>query len=59
MIDRKHPGAIVITASGAAITAIPGMTTYCATKTFADFIGQGLYYELREHQIDVLSWQLG
>lgn len=32
------------------------MTCYSATKTFANFLGEGLAYEL-QGKIDVLSWQ--
>jgi len=59
MIARKNPGAIIITSSIAAHSAGPGVLTYCATKSFADYIGEGLFYELEGDKIDVLSWRCG
>ena len=37
---------------------VPGVLTYSCTKTFVDFLGRGLNYELRD-QIDCISWQAG
>lgn len=47
MIARQHPGAIVITSSAAAMDALPGLTTYCATKSFVSYLGIGLNTELK------------
>lgn len=56
MIGRNNPGAIVITASQASTMVLPAMTTYSATKAFDSFFAEGLYVELAQYGIDVLSW---
>lgn len=58
MVARGHLSAIVVTGSGLAHMPIAGSLTYCCTKTFADFLAQGLNYELKG-KVDVLSWQCG
>lgn len=45
----------MITSSCGGIKVVPGMTTYCAAKSFASFLGEGLHYELKE-KIDVMAW---
>jgi len=39
-------------------TPVAGSLTYSCTKTFVDFLGIGLSYEL-EGKIDCLSWRPG
>ena len=49
---------IVVTSSGMGKTIMPGFTTYCASKSFATFMAEGLNYELKDH-IDVMSYCAG
>jgi len=54
-LSRKKLSAIVITASGLALKPFGGVLAYSCTKTFVNFLGQGLSYEL-EGKVDCLSW---
>ena len=58
MLARNKRSAIMITTSMAAHRPLAGVTTYCATKSMASFLAQGLSYEL-EGKIDCMSWQPG
>ncbi len=58
MLARNHLSAIVVTSSGLAHMPMPGCLTYSASKIFADYLAQGLNYELKG-KVDVLSWQCG
>ena len=58
MLKREKRSAIVVTSSVYGATYYPGVTTYSCTKTFADFLGQGLNFELKD-KIDSMSWQCG
>ena len=55
---RDKLSALVITSSVLAVKPIGGALTYACTKTFADFLGQGLNYEL-QGKVDCLSWLCG
>lgn len=50
--------AIIITSSGLGSKPIPGFLAYSSTKSFANFLAQGLNYELKD-KIDVISYQPG
>ena len=52
----KKKAAIVVVSSCAAINPISGLTTYCATKTFASYVAEGINVELRD-KIDVLNYE--
>lgn len=52
MIERKQ-GRILITASGAGLTAIPGMAPYCTSKFAMVGLGESLRIELIKHNIKV------
>lgn len=56
MIARNHASGIVVTSSAASNRVFAGMVTYSCVKTFASFLGEGLHYELKQHNIDVLAW---
>lgn len=58
MLERKK-GAIIFLGSVAGLTPIPMMATYSATKAFNEFMGSSLWYELKQHNIDVLSLNPG
>ena len=58
LLERKKKPAIVITASVLGSTPTAGILDYSCTKTFADFLGRGLSYEL-DCKIDCLSWRAG
>jgi short-subunit dehydrogenase len=52
---KKKKSAIVVISSVASIKPISGATTYCATKTFATYVAEGLNFEVRD-KIDVISY---
>ncbi len=58
MIERKK-GAVIFLGSVVAFQPTPFMATYSATKVFNSFLGESLWYELRKHNIDVLSLNPG
>ena len=58
MISRKK-GGIIFLASVVAFQATPTTTTYAATKVFNAFLSEGLWYELKKYNIDVLSLNPG
>lgn len=58
MIERKR-GAIIFLGSLVAFQPTPYMATYSATKVFNHYLGESLWYELRKHNIDVLSLNPG
>ena len=49
---------MIFVSSIAAAIPLPGYLTYSATKTFATYIGEGLYYELQD-TVDVISFRPG
>jgi len=58
MIERKK-GAIIFLGSVAGFYPVPFMTTYAATKVFNSYLGIALWFELKKHNIDVLSLNPG
>lgn len=58
MIANKK-GGIIFLASIVAFQATPTTTTYSATKVFNAFIAEGLWYELKKYNVDVLSLNPG
>jgi short-subunit dehydrogenase len=54
MVKRKR-GGILLLNSGACYGAAGGITTYCASKAFMLCFAEGLWAELREHGVDVLT----
>ena len=58
MIEKKK-GAIIFLGSLVGFLPTPFTTTYSATKAFNLFMGEGLWYELRKYNIDVLTLNPG
>ena len=58
MIERKN-GAIIFLGSLVGYQPTPMTTLYSATKAFNLFLGESLWYELREHNVDVLALNPG
>jgi len=54
MVKRKR-GGIIIVSSTSGFLATPFMTHYAATKAFDLSLGEGLWYELKEHGVDVMA----
>ncbi len=54
MLNRKR-GGIIIVSSTSGFLATPYMTHYAATKAFDLSLGEGLWYELKEHGVDVMA----
>ena len=52
-------GGIILVGSGACYGGIPGISVYCASKAFDLCFGEGLWAELRAHNVDVLNLILG
>ena len=58
MIKRKS-GAIIFLGSILSFQPTPFSAAYSATKAFNSFLGDALWYELKKHNIDVLSLNPG
>lgn len=58
LLGRESKSALVITSSGLGSTAVPGILTYSASKSFSSYLGEGLSIELAG-KVDVLSFQCG
>ena len=58
MAERRR-GGLVLIASGTALQGSPGYANYAATKAFNLSLGESLWYEFREHEVDVLSFVPG
>lgn len=58
MIERKK-GAIIFLGSLLSFQPTPYSATYSATKVFNSFLSDALWFELRKHNIDVLSLNPG
>lgn len=56
---EKQKGGIIFLASVVAFQATPTTTVYSATKVFNAFLSEGLWYELKKFNIDVLSLNPG
>lgn len=54
MINRKR-GGIIFVSSIVGYQPVPYYGVYSATKVFDLFLGESLWYELKEHNIDVLT----
>ncbi|PKL82955.1 MAG: oxidoreductase [Ignavibacteriae bacterium HGW-Ignavibacteriae-3] len=58
MVNRKK-GAIIFLGSLVGYQPTPFTTSYSATKAFNLFMGEGLWYELKKYNIDVLALNPG
>ena len=56
---HRGRGAIAIVTSMAALQGIKMFTTYGAAKAYELILGEGLWDELREHGVDVVSYVVG
>jgi len=56
---RRGRGGIVLLASGTALQGSPRYASYAATKAFNLVLGESLWYELRDHGVDVLAFVPG
>lgn len=58
-MKRRQKGAIIFLGSLVGCVPAPFTTTYSATKAFNLFMGEGLWYELRNYNIDILTLNPG
>jgi short-subunit dehydrogenase len=58
MVER-HRGGLMLIASATALQGSPGYANYAATKAFNLVLGESLWYELKDHGVDVLSFVPG
>ena len=58
MRDRKRGGMILV-GSGACYGGLAGLPVYCASKAFVMCLAEGLWAEMRHHNVDVLNLILG
>jgi short-subunit dehydrogenase len=56
---ERGKGGMILVSSGACYGGLYGLATYCASKGFVLNFAEGLWAELSEHGIDVLSMVLG
>ncbi len=56
---RRKKGVVIFLGSVVAFQPTPFMATYSATKVFNAYLGEALWYELRKHNVDVLSLNPG
>ena len=59
-MKREKRSAIMITSSGISyMPGLPGIQSYVCTKKCVSVFGEALYYELKDHNVDVLAWNAG
>jgi hypothetical protein len=58
MAERRR-GGLVLIASGTALQGSPRYANYAATKAFNLVLGESLWYEMKDHDVDVLSYVPG
>lgn len=58
MRERKRGGMILV-GSGACYGGLSGISAYCASKAFVLAFAEGLWAELRHHNVDVLNLIMG
>lgn len=56
---ERGRGGMILVSSGACYGGLYGLATYCAAKGFVLNFAEGLWAELREHGVDVLTLVLG
>lgn len=57
-MKRRRRGGILIVGSNAACAGIPKLVMYSGTKSFEGTFAEGLWYELRPHNVHVLALML-
>ena len=50
---------MILTSSIAEAIPCPGLLTYCAAKKFAGMLTEGLHLELKDKNVDCLTWVPG
>mmetsp|Transcript_36181 Transcript_36181/g.49022 ORF Transcript_36181/g.49022 Transcript_36181/m.49022 type:complete len:154 (+) Transcript_36181:546-1007(+) len=55
LTKRDTKSAIVVTSSTGSVSPVAGYLSYSASKSFANYLGRGLHWELKD-KVDVLSW---
>lgn len=55
LLEKKQGGGIILMSSLAGLIGVQLVSTYAATKAFAWNLSEALHYELKEHNIDVIS----
>ena len=54
MVERRK-GGVIFVGSIVGTMPVPYIATYSATKVFNMFMGNALWYEMKEHNVDVLA----
>ena len=57
--EQKGRSCLVVTSSGLANFAMPGLISYCSTKILVSRFCQATAEEVRSNGIDVMSWEAG
>jgi short-subunit dehydrogenase len=58
-MKKRRRGGIILVGSNAAYAGMPKLTLYSATKSWQAVFAEGLWYELRPHNVHVLALMLG
>ena len=58
MLKRKKKSAIVVTSSGLARVAMPGIISYCSTKVLVSRFCESIAHEVGD-KVDVMAWEAG
>ena len=53
--EKGRKAGLIFVSSAASVIPFPGNLIYSASKTFASYLGEGLYYEF-ENKVDVLAY---
>lgn len=56
--EKKKKSALIIVSSIMSVLPLSGVTSYCATKIFASYVGEALNMEYKD-KVDVMSYQPG
>jgi len=59
LMKKRGGGGMIIIGSNAGMAGIGGLATYAASKAYTQIFAEGLWMELKEHNIDVLVPVLG
>ena len=59
LMIKRNKGAIIFLGSVVAFQPTPFMATYAATKAFNLLLGEALWYELKQHNVQVLTLNPG
>lgn len=55
LLAEQKRGGIIMVSSVVAFQGVPFMSHYAATKAYDLVLGEGLWYELKKHNVDVLT----